>query len=116
MIRYLIFFLLMTTNLFGQDIEKYRKNYVLAVENKSICDAMIKELTKYDNVPIYNAYLGAYETIWANHAINPISKLSTFKKGKLKLDSAIKADPKRVEIKFLRYSVQSNAPKFLGYY
>ena len=100
----------------AQDVEKYRKNYALAVENKLVCEAMISELEKYEDLPLYKAYLGAFETIWANHLFNPISKLKTFKKGKANLEAAIKADPANIEIVFLRYSVQSNAPKFLGYH
>ena len=41
--------------------------------------------------------------------------MSHFKKGKEKLAEAIKADPDNVELRFLRFSVQAEAPAFLGY-
>ena len=61
------------------------------------------------------AYLGALQTIWANHTLNPLSKLSTFKKGKKNIEAAIKKEPNNAESRFIRLSVQKNAPKFLGY-
>ncbi|MNL63352.1 hypothetical protein D3C87_1874840 [compost metagenome] len=61
------------------------------------------------------AYLGAFQTIWAKHVINPISKLSTFKKGKKNIEDAVKSKPDNVEIRFVRLSVQVNCPSFLGY-
>lgn len=65
--------------------------------------------------PVYLAYLGAYQTIWANHVINPISKLSTFNKGKKNIENAFLLDQNNIEIRLIRYSIQNNAPKFLGY-
>lgn len=61
------------------------------------------------------AYLGALETIWAKYVGNPFSKLSTFNKGKEKLEKAVKNAPDNLEIRYLRLSVQKNAPSILGY-
>ena len=61
------------------------------------------------------AYLGAFQTIWANHVFNPFSKLKTFNKGKRNIDKAIKLSPNNVEIIFIRYSIQKNSPAFLSY-
>lgn len=116
MIRFCWLLLLFSSTLFAHNIETYRKNYMRAVEDKTICKSMIEELTKHQKKPIYKAYLGAYQTIWANHAVNPLSKLNTFNKGKTNIEEAIKSDPKNIEIRFLRYSIQVKAPKFLGYH
>ena len=53
--------------------------------------------------------------LMAKHVINPFSKLSYFKKGKLMLENAIKADYTNVELRFLRYTIQTNVPGFLNY-
>ena len=53
--------------------------------------------------------------IMAKHVFNPFSKLSYFNKGKLILEKAIQAEGKNVELRFLRYSIQTNVPAFLGY-
>ena len=116
MMRFLPLFLLLSPSIFSQNIENYRKNYSLAVKNKSICEAMINDLKNHSKTSLYKAYLGAYQTIWANHVINPINKLNTFQKGKRNLEASIKEDPKNIEMKYLRYTIQKNAPKFLGYH
>jgi len=116
MIRIFLMMLMFSSILFAQNIDTYRNNYMRSVEDKSICKNMIDELTKHQKKPIFKAYLGAYQTIWANHAVNPISKLNTFNKGKSNIEDAIKLDPKNIEIRFLRYSIQVKAPKFLGYH
>jgi hypothetical protein len=51
----------------------------------------------------------------AKYVSNPISKLSKFNEGKSLLEKCIEKDGKNVELHFLRFTVQSNAPKFLGY-
>ncbi len=99
----------------NMDIELVRQNYGLAASNETLCNKMIEELKTNDKNTIYLAYLGAYQTIWANHVLSPFSKLNTFNAGVKNIEKAIKKDPNNVEIRFLRYSVQKNAPSFLGY-
>ena len=113
--RILISFFLFTSILWGQDLNLLRKNLEVAPDNKSVCQQMIQSIPANTSNPVFLAYLGAYQTIWANHVINPFSKLSTFNKGKKNLQKAVSLDGDNVEIRFLRYSIQKNAPKFLGY-
>lgn len=51
----------------------------------------------------------------AKHAFNPISKWNLFKDGKKILESAIASDPNNIELRYLRLTIQSNVPSFLGY-
>src|SRR6476661_6833414 len=62
-----------------------------------------------------SGYSGMSWLIKAHHAINPYNKLSYFFEGKALLEIAIKSDPANIELRFLRFSVQTNAPPFLGY-
>lgn len=97
-------------------IDEARMNYNKAVQDKDLCRKMIDELEKSKKKDaIYLAYLGGFQTIWANHVFNPISKLQSFKEGKNKIEQAISKEPDNVEIRFIRFSVQKNAPSFLGY-
>lgn len=65
--------------------------------------------------PVQNGYKAIAELMICNHAYNPYKKMSYFSKGKNTLESAIKTDPSSPELRFLRYSVQTNDPSFLGY-
>lgn len=102
-------------NVQSMDLETVRVNYEKAVSDKMICQAMIKELSTDTESAVHLAYLGAFQTIWAKHSSNPISKLQTFKKGKRNIEDAVMSKPNNIEIRLLRLSVQSNCPSFLGY-
>ena len=98
------------------DLDVVRANYNKLVSNKELCEKIIAELTETkDNSAPHMAYLGGVQTIWANHVFSPISKLNTFKEGKKNIEQAIKKEPDNVELRFIRLSVQKNAPSFLGY-
>lgn len=98
------------------DIEILRENYGKSISNNELCRTLIEDLKSKKSNSIYLAYLGGLQAIWANHTINPISKLQTFNKGKNNLEKAVKMMPDDIEIRFIRLSVQRNAPRFLGYY
>lgn len=107
-------FFLMSFNATGLDV--VRANYNKLVSDKELCEKMIAELTETKNNSVtHMAYLGGAQTIWANHVFSPISKLNTFKEGKKNIEQAIKKEPDNVELRFIRLSVQKNAPSFLGY-
>src|SRR5690554_8141337 len=67
---------------------------------------MIIELKKNKNSTVLLGYLGGYQTVWANHVFNPVSKLNTFNEGKRNIEKAIKNDPNSLELRFVRLSVQ----------
>lgn len=66
-----------------------------------------------------NSTLAAYKAsatmMMANYVFNPVSKFSNFNQGKKLLERCIHADKENIEIRYLRFSIQSNAPAFLGY-
>jgi len=113
--KYLIPFFILSSIVFGQDLSLLRKYLEIAPDNKTICKQMIDSVPANTTNPVFLAYLGAYQTIWANHVFNPLSKLSTFNKGKKNIQKAVTMDSNNVEIRFIRYSIQKNAPRFLGY-
>lgn len=96
-------------------LETVRINYEKAVLDKQLCKKMIEELSAVNKSGVHQAYLGAFQTIWAKHCINPISKLQTFKRGKKNIEEAVAFNPNNIEIRIVRLSVQSNCPSFLGY-
>lgn len=97
------------------DLVYIRNHYEQAITNKEVCTTMIDGLKKSKVNNIELAYLGGLQTIWANHTINPISKLKTFDIGKTNIEKAVTNEKDNIEIRFVRLSVQKNCPKFLGY-
>ncbi|HTM98213.1 MAG TPA: hypothetical protein VL088_05705 [Pedobacter sp.] len=98
------------------DLAYIRSNYEVAVADKKVCKEMLHKLNKSKLSNVQLAYLGGFQTIWANHTFNPLTKLSTFKKGKANIDRAILNDQDNIETRFIRLSVQKNCPRFLGYF
>ncbi|SFG80635.1 hypothetical protein [Pedobacter insulae] len=98
------------------DLAYIRSNYKVAVSDKDACEGMITELKKDNLNNVGLAYLGGFQAIWAHHTFNPITKLSTFNRGKANINKAILTDKNNIETRFIRLSIQKNCPRFLGYY
>src|SRR5690606_7084778 len=81
------------------DFDFMRLNYGKAVVDKKLCSMMIEELKTEKYNPVFIAYLGGLQTIWANHTMNPISKLSTFNKGKKNLEKAAELASDDIEVR-----------------
>lgn len=83
-------------------------------------DAAKKFLTALEPVdsnaaPVLEGYKGAAEMMRAKYAANPLTKFAAFKIGKGLIEHAIKRDSMGMELRFIRYSIQSNLPEMLGY-
>lgn len=99
------------------EVAKLRKLYYQAAEDKAAVKKLSTLLSNVnDKSPaILLSYKGATEMMEAKYAINPITKLSKFNKGKQNIEKAVLIDPQQVEVRFLRFSIQTNLPSFLGY-
>lgn len=97
-------------------INEIRNLYENSLKSKDDCKKLIVILEPYKNDPLYLGYSGCATMMMAKHVFSPLSKMSYFKKGKLMLEDAIKADEKSFELRFLRFTAQTNMPSFLGYH
>lgn len=99
------------------DTYDLRKLYYYAAANKDSASKFLMVMENLDvkTDPLLLCYKGMANLIQANHSFNPYSKLAFFIKGKDMLEKAIMTDPKNIEICFMRFCVQTNAPFFLGY-
>lgn len=99
------------------DIIELRNLYYRASANRSDAEKFEKATSAAKGIDkaLLQGYSGMAWMIKANHAFNPYNKLAYFFKGRDLLDAAITADPKNVELRFLRFCVQTNAPGFLAY-
>lgn len=61
-------------------------------------------------------YKGAARMISAKYTHNPLKKYSAFVKGKKLVEAAVARDSSNIEIRFLRFTIQTNLPGFLNYH
>ena len=99
------------------DVKELRLLYCQARENKGNADKFLKALegTGESKDPLIMSYQGLAWLYEANFSINPYHKFTFFNKGKALMEQAIKKEPANVEIRFLRFCVQTNVPFFLNY-
>ena len=96
-------------------IDEVRSLYQKSMTSENACKELIDMLEPYKKDPLYLGYRGCATMVMAKHAFNPFSKLSYFKKGKKMLEEAINTDQYNFELRFLRFTAQTNMPSFLGY-
>lgn len=114
------FYILITSSvLFAQPptLAKVRALYALTEKQENACKELLHILDPYNekNNPLFLGYKSSATMMMARYASNPFSKLSYFNKGKKMLEKAVKADMNNIELRSLRFLVQSNVPSFLGY-
>ncbi len=113
----LIFFQIATYPQATLDLEEIRKMYSAATYNESSCKKLVTSLQDVDAKinPIAAGYKACGMMMMAKYYINPVSKINTFNEGKELLNVCIAANNKAVELRFLRFAAQCEAPGFLGY-
>ncbi len=118
-LKLLLFFIgWMTTGYLSPDLETVRQDYRKASESeeatKTLFDNLIAAGKNEDTILI--AYKGAVTTMMAKYAQGIKDKKAFFKDGRELLEYAIETEPKNVEIRCIRLSVQENIPKITGYH
>ena len=100
------------------DMSKIRSLYQRAAEVKQ--DALqLNQLllpVESDAAPVMLCYKGAGEMMQAKYTFNPIVKLEKLNNGKALIKKAFCRDTLNLEMRFIRFSIQSNLPAFLGYH
>lgn len=98
-------------------LDKVRTTFFEAGESKQKTAELLKITVdaSLEREPVRYAYHGVATAMWAVYEFNPLHKLSSFNKGKTKLEKAIRANPRVLELRFLRFTLQSKAPSMLGY-
>ncbi len=93
--------------------EEYFK--VISSKELSTVNTMLTQLEKEKEGSDKKAYKGALLMKKAGFQKSPKEKLEVFKQGRAQLETAIGANSKNTEYRFLRLIIQENAPKILKY-
>ncbi len=100
------------------DINEVRQAFKHANDTEENAEQFY-ELTKAFGVnegTILSAYHGASLALKASKAKQRRDKIAYFKQGKQLIDAAILVKPNAIELRMIRLSVQSNAPKITRYH
>ena len=112
-----VFLFLLTLPFFTiLNLNEIRSKYEVASLSEDNLNDFLALLNKSSVSPaLKTAYLGAAKAISARFYFNPVNKLSAFNEGKNKIENSVKSEPKNIEIRYIRFSIQSNVPSLLGY-
>src|SRR4051812_19312053 len=110
---FLTLFLLCTLHL-PEDLRKMRDYYSKADKGEEMVDALRELSLKNSAVPanIRKAYYAAAEVCSAQYKFMPNAKVSVFRSGTALLDQACQLDTSSAEPRYIRYTIQDNAPSF----
>ncbi|MEM7162299.1 MAG: hypothetical protein AAF487_07635 [Bacteroidota bacterium] len=89
--------------------------YALTLDSENTAEKLEELRQIKERNGLMTAYEAAMEALMAKVAWNPLSKIGHVKKSQEIFDKAIEMDPRNVEIRFLRFSVEWHIPRWLGY-
>ena len=119
-ITYIIisFFLITICNAQTNNLDQIRKTYLESAKSEENIQKLISKCEDYKskNNSIIYAYRAVADLMLIKYKYNPFYKLKLFTEHSRKLDLIVKNNFNNIEIRFLRYCVQKQTPRFLGYY
>jgi hypothetical protein len=97
-------------------VDALRREYQLVNSDSATCAKLYSRINKTSNSDVItNAYRGAISISMANHSKEKKEKLKLFNTGKKMLEESIAADSSNIELRFIRFTIQTNCPKVLRY-
>jgi hypothetical protein len=96
------------------EIGPVRTAYRGAINSSSKADELVKLAGQRKENALFKAYYGTGKALQAKHGWNPMSRYTLAKEAAAELNSAVIAESKNLEIRFLRFSFEANAPSLLG--
>lgn len=111
-----LIFLLWTNSCLAQlSLPEQRQFYLEAGENSDDSDQFLAYMDKTDHqTPLMLAYYASAQAFLSKHAKWTVTKLKYIKLADKSFEQAIVMDSLDAEVRFLRFAVQHNIPKFLG--
>jgi len=100
------------------EIQKVKTLFEASAQSKDAASELLRLLSAVESssTPLLICYKGAAEMMQAKYGFNPLNKFKHFKKGKKLIETAVAKEPDNLEIRFLRFLIQTNLPAFLNYH
>lgn len=100
----------------GLQLPEIRKSYVGANTSEAEATKFVELLSNIDaTTPTLKAYKGCSLAFKAKHSNYPPDKFAYMKQGAELIEAAVAAEPRNIEIRVIRLSVQENVPLIVGY-
>jgi hypothetical protein len=97
-------------------LKEIREMFYNASESRKAADEFKDKMRKLSAAdPVLLGYKAMSDMLQANYSFNPVNKITYFNRGKELLEKSIAMAPGNSELRFLRFSIQTNAPSFLAY-
>ena len=118
-ITYIIisFFFIIICNAQTNNLDQIRKSYLESAQSEENINKLISKCEEYKskNDSIVYAYRTVADLMLIKYKYNPLHKLKLFTEYSRKLDLIVINNFNNIEIRFLRYCIQKQTPRFLGY-
>ena len=118
-ITYIIisFFFIIICNAQTNNLDQIRKAYIESAQSEENIKKLINKCEEYKskNDSIVYAYRTVADLMLIKYKYNPLYKLKLFTEYSRELDLIVTNNFKNIEIRFLRYCIQKQTPRFLGY-
>lgn len=117
-LSFILIFSLINSNVWaGERKNEYlRQLYIRSTQQEASVDTLIYAKFRHTTLgPLELGYIGSGYFIKCNYLNNPWNKLKYFTIGKQKLELAIAQNKEHVELRYLRYTLQTNLPSLLRY-
>ncbi|MCC6369998.1 MAG: hypothetical protein IT236_03215 [Bacteroidia bacterium] len=97
------------------NLAKARDLFNVAHLSNNECERLL-ELTNNCDDAVLKSYHAAGLMISSKYLFNPVKVISVFNKGKALLEDLVSENFEAPEIRFIRYTIQLNTPRFVGYF
>lgn len=115
MIKILTFLLLLLSYPTLASVDQLRELYWRATDDFAIKFFYQRATMETGKDAVTLAYLGVATAMQAQVTSSIPDKIKYFNDGKSKIEEAVSKDPTNMEVRFLRFSIQSEVPAILGY-
>ena len=97
-------------------LPELRQLYLEAVESEVKTQQFMNYMNSINHDdPLMHGYFASAQALVSKHASKPSDKLKNIRLAAQSFEAAISKNPKDAELRFLRFSVQHNLPRFLGF-
>jgi len=114
-----VLFLIRSLSTYGQGVtlEEARELYSSAMNDKVVCEEAFSKFSQLDQPESFllTGYKGAVTVAMSKHLKTAKEKMTYFNDGKKLIEEAISRDTRNLELKFIRFTIQTNIPPILKY-